>query len=248
VAGGAAAENWGAESNVPPVLTKTWFHTGVFLSGGRISRHLEHEYFAALGVPDRLADTILPRGLTPFEAREACRALKGVMLRQEVYALDGSGLATVPYTAAESNFTIVPLQPKAGNRYAVFFTHPREAVTLHFERNATDPRIGHAVTLKVDDYGNVLQSVTIGYQRRKPKHHEQGVTLATLTENVVTNAVRVPDVYRTPLPAEARTYQLTAPALRVAEPLPFAVIEALAASAAPIPYEAVPAADAANKR
>ncbi len=247
-AGGEPADNWGVESNVPPVLTKTWFHTGIFIAGGRISRHLEHEYFAAPGAPANLVDTILPRGLTPFEAREACRALKGMMLRQEVYALDGTDLAGVPYSAAESNFSIVPLQPKADNRYAVFFTHPREAVTLHFERNAADPRIGHTVTLKVDDYGNVLQSVAIGYQRRVPQYDEQGVTLATLTESVVTNPVYAPDAYRTPLPAEARTYQLTAPAFCGAEPLPFARIESLAAAATPIPYQAAPAEDAANKR
>ena len=29
----------------PPVLTKTWFHTGAYLEGGRISRHFEDEYY-----------------------------------------------------------------------------------------------------------------------------------------------------------------------------------------------------------
>ena len=38
-------DNVAAASNVPPVLTKTWFHTGVYLHGGRISRHLDHEYY-----------------------------------------------------------------------------------------------------------------------------------------------------------------------------------------------------------
>jgi RHS repeat-associated protein len=247
-AGGAPATNWDAESNVPPVLTKTWFHTGVFIDGGRISRHLAHEYFSAPNAPVRLPDTMLPRGLTPFEAREACRALKGSILRQEVYALDGSNLEGAPYSAAENNFTIAPLQPKAGNRYAVFFTHSREAITLHFERNANDPRIAHKVTLEVDEFGNVLQSATIGYRRRLPDYEEQGVTLATLTENVVTNAVRALDAYRTPLPAETRTYELTAPALRGADPLPFAQIGALAATAAAIPYEATPPTEAPTKR
>ena len=32
-----------------------------------------------------LDDTTLPERLTPEEAREACRSLKGSMLRQEVY-------------------------------------------------------------------------------------------------------------------------------------------------------------------
>ena len=35
-----------AASNVPPVLTKTWFHTGAYFGEPRISRHLEHEYYA----------------------------------------------------------------------------------------------------------------------------------------------------------------------------------------------------------
>ena len=47
-----------------------------------------------------LDDTVLPAGLTVEEEREACRALKGSMLRQEVYALDGTeaslSLWTIP--------------------------------------------------------------------------------------------------------------------------------------------------------
>ena len=38
-------DNVDPASSVPPVLTKTWTHTGVFLASGRISRHMEHEYF-----------------------------------------------------------------------------------------------------------------------------------------------------------------------------------------------------------
>ena len=34
---------------------------------------------------------------------------------------------------------------------------PREAISYHYERNPADPRIGHALTLEVDDFGNVLQ-------------------------------------------------------------------------------------------
>ena len=40
-----AGDNINAASNLPPVLTKTWFHTGVFLRGLQISRHLAHEYY-----------------------------------------------------------------------------------------------------------------------------------------------------------------------------------------------------------
>ena len=238
-------DNIDAASSVPPVLTKTWTHTGVFLASGQISRHMEHEYF-----PDdaQLNDTILPAGLTPYEAREACRALKGSMLRQEVYALDGTAKAQIPYTVAESNFTIRTLQPLATNRYAVFFTHPRETITFHYERDPDDPRIGHTLTLAVDDYGNVLTSASIGYARRKPALEEQGQVLATLSENQYTNAILQPDAYRTPIPSQVSTYELTAPELRGAQPLEFDAVEFLAASANEIPYDAKATAGRIEKR
>jgi hypothetical protein len=242
-------DNWADASNVPPVLTRTWFHTGVFLEGGRVTRHLAHEYFHAPdGGASLLPDTVLPRGLTAFEAREACRALKGSMLRQEVYALDGSAHADTPYSVSESNFTIVTVQPKGDNRYAVFFTHPREAVTCHYERNAADPRLSHDVTLAVDRFGNVLRAAAIGYQRREPAFADQSQTLATLAEHTYTNPVLEPDAHRVPSPEEVKTYQLTAPELNGADLLAFPRIEALAASAVEIAYEKEPTAGATQKR
>ena len=53
-----------------------------------------------------LPDTPLPPGLSPAETREACRALKGHVLRTEVYADDGSAEAEHPYTVTESRYQI----------------------------------------------------------------------------------------------------------------------------------------------
>jgi hypothetical protein len=225
-------------SNVPPVLTKTWFHTGVYLEAGRISRHLAHEYYqegsARCGEgkldPQQiqgmlLDDTILPPRLTPEEAREACRSLKGSTLRQEVYGLDGTEELKRPYSVTENNFTIHTLQRRGPNRHAVFFTHAREQVSFHYERKLydidgrrrADPRVSHAVTLEVGDYGNVLKSVAIGYGRRFPDpsplltdadREKQSRILLTLTENDYTNAVAQSDAWRTPLTAETRLFEL----------------------------------------
>ena len=245
---------------VPPVLTKTWFHTGVFIANGRISRHLEHEYYrGGSGIDEArvgpehidavlLDDTILPSNLMPEEAREACRALKGSMLRQEVYALDDAAQTRGPYTVAERNFTIRLLQPRRTNLDAVFFTHPREAISLSYERNPADPRISHALTLEVDDFGNVLRSVAIGYQRHKPVFDEQSKTLAILTESLYTNAILHDHVYRTPLPAEVKTFELTAPMLKGAEPLDFAEIDAITKAASEIAYEMQPVPQQVEKR
>ena len=223
-------------SSVPPVLTKTWFHTGVFLGNGCVSQHLAHEYYrepaplhASVGT-DSLAtmlldDTMLPETLTAEEAREACRSLKGSMLRQEVYALGNKAESRRPYTAAESNLTINYLQPRLQNLHAVFFTHPRETVTFNYERKLyeidgamhADPRVAHNITLDVDDYGNVLESVAIGYGRRFPDQSplltdqdraKQRQILLTCSENRYTNAVDDRHSYRTPLQAESRVFEL----------------------------------------
>jgi RHS repeat-associated protein len=244
-------DNFDEAANLPPVLTKSWFHTGVFLAGGRVSRQLAHEYYDAANIEQaapRLDDTILPDGLMPFEAREACRALKGSMLRQEVYALDGSAKAQRPYTIVENNFSIVALQPRGANRYMVFFTHPRETITLSCERDLGDPRVSQALTLRVDEFGNVLKAASIGYARRHPAFDEQARTLATLTESRYTNAVEGADAYRTPAPAEVRTYELTAPRLTGAEILDFATISSLADQAEEIAYDASPTPGRMQKR
>jgi hypothetical protein len=95
--GTVLADNVRAASNLPPVHTKTWFHTGAYLDRERISRQYEAEYFVEPGLDaasarERLVeDTLIPEQLTPGEQREACRALKGSMLRQEVQRQQDAG-------------------------------------------------------------------------------------------------------------------------------------------------------------
>ena len=196
------ATNLDAASHVPPVLTKTWFHTGAYLEGRHISRQFEAEYYregdislGEAGLDDDqlramlLDDTLLPPGLSADEAREACRALKGSILRQEIYGLDGTEQADRPYSVSERNYSLQALQPRGQDRHAVFFSHPRETIDFHYERKLfpvlagqivdaataaanpavkwqADPRVAHTMTLEVDAYGNVRRSVAIGYGRR----------------------------------------------------------------------------------
>jgi RHS repeat-associated protein len=206
-------DNFDARSDLPPLLTRTWFHTGAYAQEGRISTQFEREYYregdeveglvgltdsqlAAMRIPDTVlpltvrtaSGVALPWHLTGDELREACRALKGSILRQEVYGADGTEAADRPYSVSERNYTVECLQPREGNKHAVFFSHSRETVDFHYERklyqvrNGTiadpslpaangvaakcDPRVSHAITLEVDAFGNVLKSIAIGYGRR----------------------------------------------------------------------------------
>ncbi|WP_274565068.1 SpvB/TcaC N-terminal domain-containing protein [Streptomyces spiramyceticus] len=236
--GAVPADNIDAASHVPPVHTKTWFHTGVYLGRQHVSDYFagllnatdQGEYFREPGLTDAqaramlLPDTELPEGLTLEEEREACRVLKGSMLRQEVYADDADHpgatqeqieRARRPYTVTEQNLTIRLLQARGLNRHAVFITHACEALSYHYERDPIDPRIQHALTLEADDFGNVLKQAAIGYGRRASPLSEQWdrdrqtTPLLTYTENRVTNAIDSPDTHRNPLPCEATTFQLT---------------------------------------
>ena len=63
------------------------------------------------------------------------------MLRQEVYALDGTPKEPHPYIVTEQNFAIQRLQPRATERHAVFLSHAHEVDHLLLR---TRPRPTHA--------------------------------------------------------------------------------------------------------
>jgi RHS repeat-associated protein len=232
------ASNIDEASHVPPVVTKTWFHTGAYFERGRISKQFEHEYYRegdpSLGegsLTDEqleamlLPDTVLPETLSIEEEREGCRALKGSILRQEIFARDGGEEEDRPYSVSERNYSIRLLQPRDVNQHSVFLTHASETIDFHYERKLyditgqkhADPRVTHNVVLEVDEFGNVLKQVAIGYGRRfdvpdpvftEADRAKQKQTLLTLTENRYTNGVQDFDDYRTSLLCESRTYEL----------------------------------------
>ena len=231
---GLQSENWDEGHWTPPIHTKTWFHTGAFVESGAVSRQFAAEYWTEPGLAGPAAkamvlpDTRLPESLSAEEAREACRALKGTVLRQETYGPDGSPRAANPYSVSEQNYAVRLLQPKSCNRHAVFYVHPRERVFFHYERDPADPRVSHEFVLEVDDFGNVRRRVEVGYPRRgadldpEPRlgrevrrmlRYDQTRLRVLATEDSYTNALADsrtwPDVYRGPLPAEMIAAELT---------------------------------------
>jgi RHS repeat-associated protein len=231
-------------SHVPPVLTRRWFHLGGF---GEMEDAGRAGAFREPGLSDGEAagmfavQTIPPPGLSPEEKREAMRALKGVMLRQEVFAEDAGAAdaperrarARVPYSVTEQGFSLRLLQPRADNRHAAFLVHPAETIDWLYERDPADPRCTHRMVLEADDHGNVLKEATIGYARRatlrvvqddgtvrtvanpalaalEPRDRaRQATTLVTYSEMRVASPAAAADAFRTPLPCENITWELT---------------------------------------
>lgn len=243
----AKGQNWSEQTDMPPVYTKTWFHTGYWREGGKITRQYEREYYS--GDPDAwaLPDTVFPAGLSAGEQREAARACKGRPLRVETYALDGSAAEPHPYTVAETAYHIKTIQPRGDNRFASFYVCECETLTYHYERNPADPRIAHQSTLKIDDYGNVLQAAAIVYPRRVPpsnspqggEHHpEQNRGYVTLAEADFINKPDETDWYRIGVPYAQRSYEITG--LTLNQPYDKEALQLAIAAAVEIPYEQAP--------
>ena len=243
-------------SHVPPVLTKTWFHTGAFVDIGQsLSEQFAGEYWREPGLTEAEQDAagccrtrsfpttlLLADGTrSPYrpgteELREACRAMKGSALRQEVYAVDGSAEQDRPYQVTESSFAVELLQPMAGQPHAVCLARPRETrdrsprapALRHRGGRRHRDRPGRPAGLAPADAGcGRLRQRAAGrgggvrapVPRRRPRSAAPGwavdavtasqtSTHAVVTVNGFTNAVDEPGAFRTPLPCESRSYEL----------------------------------------
>jgi len=186
-------------------LTRTWYHTGAWIAAGSVARQHAHEYYAGDPQARPLDDSAMPAGLTAAEQREAVRAMRGQVLRQEVYRAD---VPDHPYFVTEHSSALEMLQPM-GARHAVCCTHPRETVTWQYERNPADPRVRHEIILVIDEFGNVRQSVTIAYPRRTTQLNAQDRTLAVMAERDVANEATQTDWYRIGAEYETRSFEMT---------------------------------------
>lgn len=231
------------ELHQEPVVTKTWFHTGAFLRKDKILSQFESEYWynemekqgfhvvnpeellpdarivPAPGIPNSVVDH-----LSSAEWQQAIRACKSMTLRSEVFAHDAPAIGATPdevkkqltpFSVATHNCAIELLQPKGKNRYAVFAVKESEAITYSYERATEDPRISHSLNIKLDEFGNVLESAKVVYPRALANgtlpaetQAAQSKTVIIYTENQFTNDVIGPDINRLRLPSEVKTFEL----------------------------------------
>jgi RHS repeat-associated protein len=230
-----------------PVVTKSWHHTGAFLRNKKILNQFEKDYWyheyerefgalahsesplpdARLTVPEGVDLSIIEQ-LTADELREAYRACKGMGLRSETFAKDAIKFGNTvlarkkeltPFAVATHNCVIELLQPRGKNEHAVFAVKESESITYNYERNPDDPRITHALNIKLDEYGNILESASVVYPRVEAKileetvlpaetQNEQRKTVIIYTHNQFTNDVLGDNTHRLRLPSEVKTFEL----------------------------------------
>ncbi|KAH9206572.1 virulence plasmid 65kDa B protein-domain-containing protein [Leptodontidium sp. 2 PMI_412] len=206
--------------HIPPLLTRTWFNVGVYIDSDNISQHMREEYFGSSSSATShgvlLDDTVLPANLDAEQQREACRALKGHTLRTEIFSLDGSPSASVPYSIDESNLAIVAIQPEQDSHsHGRYFVSPRENLSVHCERKTDDPRLTHGINLELNAFGQVTKYISLSYGRQSGKStltgadkERQEALSCTYTETALTNSIDTNDAYRVPKSCEVRLYEL----------------------------------------
>ncbi|HEX6970774.1 MAG TPA: toxin TcdB middle/N-terminal domain-containing protein [Limnochordia bacterium] len=229
----------------PPVTTRTWFHTGAPVEGAMLADPWQDEYYQGARA---LPPPILPAGLDAGEWRESLRALKGLVLRQEIYSFDGTPQARHPFQVVEHTYEIRRLQPRGAQRHAVFYPVGRETMVRTFERNPADPRISHTFNLETDELGNVTRACSVAYGRATvdaslPPEvtNEQRRLHVTYAETDYT-----PDIdrelptpaYRLRVPYESRSYEITG-VTPASEHFQFDEIKGLISATSEIPYEAM---------
>lgn len=168
-----------------PCLTRSWFYTGL----PEVDERLAQEYWQA---DQSSFKRFTPRFTTGNGNNEQCyvpddgtafwlrRALRGNILRSELYGQDDSMQSSVPYTVTENRPQVRMVQ--ANGRYPVVWPFQAETRTYTYERIRTDPQCAQSILLASDEYGKPLRQVSISYPRRnKPADNPYPETLpATL--------------------------------------------------------------------
>ncbi|MEX3242296.1 SpvB/TcaC N-terminal domain-containing protein [Serratia quinivorans] len=160
-------------SGIPalPSLTRSWYATGV--------RAVDERLRAMFWAGDNAAfpvftprytlnageeETECPKDMAQAQRFWLTRALKGQPLRTEVYGLDGSEKAGLPYSVTEQRPQVRLIT--ATGATPVVWPSVVESRSYHYERIASDPQCAQQITLRSDAYGLPLREVSVNYPRR----------------------------------------------------------------------------------
>ena len=219
---------------VAPVVSRTWFHTGAWFEEKTLTEAYAAEYWSgdpqAASLPGPSVQN--EATLTPAERREAHRAMKGAMLRQELWDAEESPAA--PYLVTQTTIEVVPLQPATEGAQAGFRVDSLGSHTAAYDRQPDDPRVTQSAVLERDGYGTPLLSAQITFGRRASGDFE-AITLSEQQQtHVVFTAAEVvhddsaPERLRLALPIRQRAFELVDPAVP-SSPERYAAAELLAA-------------------
>lgn len=160
----------------PPVLTRTWYHTGGDTDATQLHGVRWQGDAQAFSVGDtRLtawtgSDEAFSEDIDTVTRFWLHRALKGCILRQEVYGLDDTDQARIPYSVSQNRYQVRLLRAGTDKVAPVVLPLSLETLTTSYERIATDPQCNQQIVIASNAYGQPTHSIAIAYPRRpKPQ-------------------------------------------------------------------------------
>ncbi len=157
----------------PPLLTKAWFHQGPVDNEVGDWRELDWSNDYWPGDPQALShlenvNDFLQTLEAPRHKRDALRALRGSILRTELYALDGTVRQARPYTVSEKSYGLREINPPANHeeRQRIFFPHLVAERTTQWERG-DQPITQFSFTDDYDAYGQPRRNVSLAVARHR---------------------------------------------------------------------------------
>jgi RHS repeat-associated protein len=168
----------------PPTLTRTFFHQGQVQDRTGAWHEADHVGSMFPGDPQLFAQASQPMlasiareaslNADPKQYRHALRALRGSLIRSELYALDGLPSSTNPYTVTESSFDVREIEayaPAPSRRLRVFSPFQNATRMTQWERGE-EPMTRVTFTGGHDEYGMPHEELVIGV----PRGHDSRTT------------------------------------------------------------------------
>lgn len=152
-----------------PVETRTWYHLGAVTQGSGSWAELDYTSELWEGDPVLSRPPSIPGGLDPSMRaldRDALRAIRGRVLRSEVYGLDGSTRADRPFTVTESvhDVSVVVAAVPEARRPAVVFPVQTAERTTQWERGV-EPLTRINFSGDHDTYGQPRRKLALAVPR-----------------------------------------------------------------------------------
>ena len=168
----ATASRGARTENPTPARTVSWFTTGVDAVDSQLADEFwrgDEQAFPGFTTRFTRFDSATGRDVAIVPDDEQAywlnRALKGSLLRSELYGEDGTEQTGIPYTVSESRSQARLLNGMAGRDPAVMVS-VTESRSWQYERVAADPQCAQQIVLKLDENGLPCDSLEIAYPRR----------------------------------------------------------------------------------
>jgi RHS repeat-associated protein len=211
-----------------PTMMRTWFHQGPVGEeyGDWSELDWSDQYWTddppMLGHTERVNAFLRSIPTSPDSRRikrDALRALRGSVLRTELYALDGSPREHRPYTVSESSYNVAEIEPPSDaddRRRRIFFPHLVAMRSTQWERG-TDPQTTFTLTRyrrrdsdPIDPFGRPIAQTSVACPRGWKSMDDRPASPYLATYGVTTYAApATPSSYLHTRQASVTTFEVT---------------------------------------